>query len=104
VGDKQKGELEMSFIKIRSHSGNSLIVEVYQWKDAKYGHVCVGKFEVQAVEDCLNISAIQDWRTHHRNDVELSHYSNEPEFHLEKIGVFASFKVKELVGEKETRK
>ena len=94
----------MSFLKIGSHSRNSLLVEIHQWKGRNKGHICVGKFEVRVVEDCLNVSAMQDWRTHHRNDVELSYYSNEPKFHLEKIGVFSSFKIKELITKQETKK
>ena len=84
-------------LKVVSHSGNSLIIELYQWQGIEKGFVCVGSFEVQAVEDQLSISAHQDWKSNHRNDVELSYYSNTPKFHLEQIGVFHSFKVKEKV-------
>jgi len=84
----------MGNLKITPTSTNSLTIELYQWN--RKDHVCVGSFEVSAVEDELKISAKQDWQTHHRNNVELSYYANEPKFHLEKIGVFHSFKVKEL--------
>jgi len=84
----------MGFLKVVSHSGNSLIIELYEWNGQD--HAIVGKFEVQAVEHELNISAAQDWKTNHRNDIELSHYSNEPKFHLENLGIFSLIKIREI--------
>jgi len=84
----------MGFLKVVSHSGNSLIIELYNWNGKE--HVCVGKFEIQAVENDLNISATNDWKTNHRNDIFLSHFSNEPKIHLENLGIFHSLKIREV--------
>ena len=84
----------MGILKVVSHSGNSLIIELYNWNGKE--HVCVGQFEIQSAENDLEISAAQDSKTNHRNDIFLSYFSNEPKFHLENLGVFHLLKIREV--------